>query len=289
MAPRNALGKGLGALIPTDLDDEDGPVFRHVPLDKIEPNKNQPRKHFDEEALVSLTASIRELGVLQPVLLRESDEGVYELIAGERRWRCAQRAGLDEVPAIVRSVSDLTALAEAVVENIHRQDLNPLEEAAAFRQLIEDFELTHEQLATKMGRSRAAISNCLRLLQLPAPVQRLVIERELSAGHARAILAITGRRAQEELANRIISEGLSVRAAENASKGSDAEPQASDKSVTLPKVRDPALLELEELLSERFSTNVSVSMGSGRGRIVIDFADVEDLERVYRILAGTGE
>ncbi len=286
MSPRNALGKGLGSLIPTDLDGDDDSVFRYVATAKIVPNQFQPRKHFDEEALEALTASVKEMGVLQPVLLREVEAGQYELIAGERRWRSAQRAGLDEIPAIVRDVSDVASLAEAVVENIHRQDLNPLEEAAAYRQLLDDFELTHEELAARMGKSRATISNTLRLLQLPAPVQRLVADQQLTAGHARAILAVPERSAQEELAQRIVREGLSVRAAEDAAKPTleVGKPESSAAPVSLPLTRDPALLELEEILSERFATNVGVTVGAKRGKIVIDFADIADLERIYRLL-----
>jgi ParB family transcriptional regulator, chromosome partitioning protein len=286
MSPRNALGKGLGSLIPTEVDGDEDSVFRYVATERIVANQFQPRKHFDEEALEALTASVKEMGVLQPILLREIEDGQYELIAGERRWRSAQRAGLDEIPAIVRDVSDVASLAEAVVENIHRQDLNPLEEAAAYRQLLDDFELTHEELAVRMGKSRATISNTLRLLQLPAPVQRLVADQELTAGHARAILAVPERSAQEALAQRIVSEGLSVRAAEEAAKPTLEVGKGETRSApaSLPLTRDPALLELEEILSERFATNVGVTVGTKRGKIVIDFADIADLERIYRLL-----
>lgn len=295
---RSGLGRGLGSLIPTDVaNDGTERAFVEVPIDQIDPNPNQPRKSFDEEEIEALTASIAELGVLQPVLVRRREDGRYELIAGERRWRAARRAGLTEVPALVRAIDDVTSLAEAVVENIHRQNLNPMEEAGAYRQLLEDFELTHEELATKMGRSRVAITNTIRLLQLPAGVQRLVADGGLSAGHARAILAVPDGREQMKIAQLVVSEGLSVRATEELTRPEPSEPEPSEPETQAPaspgpgrpapasKLRDPALLELEEILSERFATNVSVNMNAKRGRIVIDFATLDDLERIFGLLS----
>jgi ParB family transcriptional regulator, chromosome partitioning protein len=282
------LGRGLGALIPSEAATS-SQAFRHIPIDQIVANPNQPRRHFDEEALDALAASIRMLGVLQPVLVRPSGDG-YELIAGERRWRAARRAGLSDLPAVVREQDDGTALVEAVVENIQRQDLHALEEAAAYRQLLEDFDLTHEALAERVGRSRASITNTLRLLQLPTAVQRLVADRRLTAGHARAVLAVPDPAAQQELANRIVREDLSVRAAEEAARDHLAEDGTARVTTRrAPPVAPPpkaaALLELEERLAEQLSTNVEVTMTGKRGRIVIDFATVDDLERIYRALS----
>jgi ParB family chromosome partitioning protein len=188
VARRSGLGKGLGSLIPTDVTGDRSSALLEIPVAAIEPNPHQPRRHFDEESLAALTASIRELGILQPILVRRLTDDRYELIAGERRWRSARRAGLSTVPAVVRDSTELLSLEQALVENLHRADLNPLEEAAAYQQLIEEFGLTHERLSIRLGRSRAAITNTLRLFQLPPPVQKLVGEGQLSAGHARALL-----------------------------------------------------------------------------------------------------
>jgi ParB family chromosome partitioning protein len=252
----------------------------------VRPNPHQPRHHFDEEALSSLTASIRELGVLQPILVRQVGDGEYELVAGERRWRAARRAGLSVIPAIVRNVSDITSMEHALVENLHRQDLNPLEEAAAYQQLIEDFGLTHEQLSSQVGRSRVAITNTLRLFQLPPTVQRLVADGQLSAGHARALLGTPDRSFQESLARRAVADGLSVRAVEDAVRdrnelgGGAAKVPAS----TASRLRPAGIMELEELLSDHLDTRVKVDMGSRRGKVVIEFATLEDLERIYRAM-----
>lgn len=297
MARQGGLGKGLGALIPATEEATEAATgtYREVPIDAIRPNHYQPRDHFDEEALVSLTASIRELGVLQPVLLREVDDG-YELIAGERRWRSATRAGLATIPAIVRDVDDLGSLAQAVVENIHRQDLHALEEAAAYRQLLDDFGLTHEELGIRLGKSRAAISNSLRLLQLPAAIQRHVVDGTLSAGHARAILGCPTESDQMELAERIIDGGLSVRAAEDAvralmeptstSGGNEFDGRSDDdeQEPTPGATRPAAFLELEQVLAEQLATKVRIQMGARKGRLTVEFADLDDLERLYRII-----
>ncbi len=289
MARRSGLGKGLGALIPSEVASaEAGPLtLTELPVSAISTNPHQPRKGFDEEALASLTASVRELGVLQPVLVRPLDNDKYELIAGERRWRAAKRAGLPSVPAIVREVDDTTSLEHALVENLHRADLNALEEAAAYQQLIEDFHLTHDQVAARVGKSRAAVSNTLRLFQLPPAIQKLVAEGQLSAGHARALLGTPDRAYQEQLARRAVAESLSVRDVEDAvrTRGELAEataPTGAPAESAPRKLRAPGLLELEELFSQYLDTRVSVTAGPRRGKVVIDFADLEDLERIYR-------
>lgn len=305
MARRSGLGKGLGALIPSEVAaaDQDA-TLRELTVSQIAPNPNQPRGHFDEEALASLTASVAELGVLQPVLVRPLGDDRYELIAGERRWRAAKRAGLQAIPAVVRRIEDGASLEQAVVENLHRQDLNPLEEAAAYQQLIGDFKLSHEDVARRVGKSRSAVTNTLRLFQLPPSVQRLVADSQISAGHARALLGTPDRSFQEALARRIAAEQLSVRDVEEAvrDRSGGADPAAdgsgdadssdggapaggSDKAASAGRrLRPPGLLELEELLSDRLDTRVKVSMGSKRGKVTIDFASLEDLERIYRAM-----
>jgi len=292
MARQGGLGRGLGSLIPTDGDGASQGIYREVAIDRIVANKLQPRSHFDEDALASLTASIREIGVLQPVLVREIDDSMFELIAGERRWRSAKRAGLTVIPAIVRSVDDISSLAQAVVENIHREDLHPLEEAAAYLQLLEDFGLTHEELGSRLGKSRAAITNTLRLLQLAPTVQRLVAEGQISAGHARALLGTPDRAVQEALANKIVSEGMSVRAIESAVRDAvavvptDSKETPGVKSGTNPTPgnNSATFLELESVLAETLDTNVRVQMGSKKGRVTIEFANLDDLERIFFII-----
>jgi ParB family chromosome partitioning protein len=281
------LGKGLSALIPPAeapaSATPDGSELRDLPTGLVRPNTYQPRTEFDEEALDSLTASVRELGVLQPVLVRPVGDH-YELIAGERRWRAAQEAGLATVPAIVRDVTDTASLEQALVENLQRQDLTALEEAAAYAQLAEEFQLSQDEIANRVGKSRSAVANTLRLLQLPPSVARLVNERTLSAGHARTLLGLDEPAAIEALAQRVVAEGLSVRATEQAVKKLQAAPAPAEPTEP-PPPRSASLLELEDLLSEHLDTRVHVQMGaSGRGRIVVDFAGLEDLERVYRVL-----
>ncbi|HTN80969.1 MAG TPA: ParB/RepB/Spo0J family partition protein [Acidimicrobiales bacterium] len=288
MARRSGLGKGLGSLIPTAAGGEsagesDG-TYREIPIVEITPNRHQPRARFDEESLVTLTASVREVGVIQPVLVRPTGDGAFELIAGERRWRAAKRAGLTTIPALVRDTDELGAVEQALIENLHREDLNPLEEAGAYQQLIEDFGLTHDELATRVGRSRVAITNTLRLFQLPPSIQRLVGEGRLSAGHARALLGTPDRAYQEALAKRILSEGLSVRAVEEAVRARQGLGDPGTSPPAKPRLRPPGLLELEELLSERLDTRVKVDMGARRGKVVIEFASLEDLERIYRLM-----
>jgi ParB family chromosome partitioning protein len=295
VARRGGLGKGLGALIPAANPESIGGL-EELPVAAIRPNPYQPREHFDEEELASLAESIREVGILQPVLVRATDDG-YELIAGERRWRAARRVGLQNIPALVRDTDDASALEHALVENVHRSDLNVLEEAAAYQQLIEDFGLTHEEVAIRVGRSRTAVTNTLRLMQLPPTVQRLVRDRSLTMGHARALLGTPDRALQESLAKRIVAEGLSVRAVEDALReptvistdddgldqhGPEASP-SSDPAATR-QLRPPGLLELESLLGDHLDTRVKVDMGSKRGRVTIEFSTLEDLERIYKVI-----
>lgn len=290
MERRSGLGRGLGALIPPSVDPPDNTVFQEIPVSSVVANQYQPRTRFDEEALSSLTASVRELGVLQPILVRESSEdGTYELIAGERRWRAARRAGLTTIPAVVRGVDDTLSLEQALVENVQREDLNPLDEAAAYRQLIEDFDLTHEQVATRVGKSRAAITNALRLFQLPPTVQRLVLEGQLSAGHARAVLSTPDRTRQEELARLAVEEGLSVREVESRAKRAPTTRGTAARGAKTSEGRAAPILELENLLGHRLDTRVQIDLGgpSRPGRVVIDFADLDDLERIYRVMTNS--
>jgi ParB family chromosome partitioning protein len=292
VARRSGLGKGLGALIPTETTtSSEGGGLRELPISQISANRYQPRDHFDEETLGSLTESIRSLGVLQPVLVRPVDDG-YELIAGERRWRAAKRAGLQTIPAVVKSdTADVASLEQALVENLHRQDLNPLEEAAAYQQLMEDFGHTQEQVATRVGKSRSGVANLLRLFQLPPSVQQLVGEGRITLGHAKALLATPDRAYQEALARRVVSEELTVRQVEElVRERAELEGQLGDPDDTAsaePKpLRQPGLLELEQLLSDQLSTKVRVDMGAKRGKVLIEFANLEDLERIYRVISG---
>ena len=291
MARRSGLGKGLGALIPNEVVGDRTSALIDIPVVAIEANPFQPRTAFDEDSLAALTASIRAVGVLQPVLVRPTTEGGYQLVAGERRWRAAKRAGLPTIPAIVRDVSDMPSIEHALIENLHRQDLNPLEEAGAYQQLIEDFGLTHEQLSTRVGKSRAAITNTLRLFQLPPSIQKMVGEALLSAGHARALLGTPDRAFQEQLARRTVAEQLSVRAVEDAVRERNELGGSSElsKPSRPSKLRPPGILELEELLSSHLDTRVKVNLGAKRGRVVIEFATLEDLERIYRAMTESSE
>jgi len=284
VARPGGLGRGLGALIPTGVG-EITAGLTDLPISSIRPNPQQPREHFDEEALASLAESIREVGVLQPVLVRATDDG-YELIAGERRWRAARRVGLQTLPAIVRIADDAAMLQQAIVENVQREQLNPLEEAAAYQQLIEDFTFTHDEVATRVGKSRTTITNTLRLLQLPATIQRYLKDGTLRMGHARALLGTPDRAFQEQLARRVVSEDLSVRDVEEAIRAREDTPAArvSEKAQTGRRLRPPGLLELEELLGDFLETRVRITMGPKHGRVQIDFANLEDLERVYRVM-----
>jgi ParB family chromosome partitioning protein len=281
VARRSGLGKGLGALIPAPESGAGG--LEEIPVAAIRPNKYQPREHFDEEALGGLAESIREVGVLQPVLVRPAGDG-YELVAGERRWRAARRAGLQTIPALIRDTDDEASVQQALVENLHRDDLNPLEEAAAYQQLIEDFGLTHEQVGERVGRSRTYVSNLLRLMQLPPAVQRSVKEGRLSMGHARALLGTPDRAFQERLAKRAVEADLSVRDVEEAVRAQQQAPASAAKKQVPSALRPPGLLELEQLLGDQLDTKVRISMSGRRGRVSIDFADLEDLERIYRLM-----
>jgi ParB family chromosome partitioning protein len=276
-----------------------GAVYREVRVDGIRANPRQPRTVFDEEALAELEHSVREFGLLQPIVVRELDEAVpgeggvevtHELVMGERRWRAAQRAGLTHIPAIVRRTADDDLLRDALLENIHRVQLNPLEEAAAYQQLLTEFAVTHEQLAERIGRSRPAITNTIRLLRLPVAVQRRVAAGILSAGHARALLGLEDTAAQEELAARIVAEGMSVRAAEEAvtlARGEDA-PAAKRRAPGRRPLHAPGLQDLAERLSDTYDTRVKVELGQRKGRIVVEFGSVEDLERIARLMGREG-
>ena len=289
MARRSGLGRGLGALIPPEVRADSRSVLQEIPVVAIEPNPHQPRTQFDDESLAALGESIRSLGVLQPVLVRPVGTERFQLIAGERRWRAARRIGLQTIPALIKTVEEQGALEQALVENLQRQDLNPLEEAAAYQQLIEDFKLTHEQVAARVGKHRVTITNTLRLMQLPPAVQRLLKDGHLTSGHARALLGTPDRAFQEALARRVVAESLSVRQIEETVKArseigaSEALAGAAGGRVRA-RLPEPGLRELEELLASRLETRVKVEMGGRRGRVVIEFADLEDLERIYRIL-----
>ena len=296
MARRSGLGRGLSSLIPAEASagatgsPTHAAALISLPVADIVPNRFQPRQAFEEESLAALAASVRELGVLQPVLVRPLEDGHYELIAGERRWRAAKRAGLDVIPALVKEVDDTAALEQAVVENLHRDDLNPLEEAAAYQQLIEEFELTHDQVAGRVGKSRATISNSLRLFQLPPAIQKLLADGQLTAGHAKALLGTPDRAFQELLARRVVAEGLNVREVEEVVRDrASLEAATADGPAPAPTRRprhaDAGLLELEELLADFLETRVAISSGAKRGKLVIEYADLEDLERIYRRIA----
>lgn len=264
----------------------EGGELRDIDVDAIVPNEFQPRQRFDDEALASLTESIRELGVLQPILVRPDGPDLYELIAGERRWRAARQAGLATIPAIVRSTEDQSSLEQAIVENLHREDLNALEEAAAYRQLVDDFGLTQDEVAVRVGKSRSAVSNTLRLFQLAPAIQRMVSEGQLGSGHARAILSLADPAAQLSLAERAATEELSVRAVEDAVRAATSDqdwPDAGSGSAR-KRSKSASALEVERLLGDRLATRVEVIESSGNGRIMIRFADREDLDRIFRLL-----
>jgi ParB family chromosome partitioning protein len=319
---RRGLGKGLGALIPdaprigsqasdgtaqgafganghqqpvgraameeaadSGLRQVAGAYFEEVAVGFITPNPRQPRQTFDEEALEELAASIAEVGLLQPVVVRKLSGESYELVMGERRWRASQQAGLEFIPAIVRETADTDMLRDALLENLHRQQLDPLEEAAAYQQLLDDFGATHEQLAQKVGRSRPHISNTLRLLNLPPVVQKRVAAGLITAGHARALLSLDNPLAQERLAQRIVAEGLSVRSVEEiVSFGDDTSAKQSRKPATSKPVA-PGLRHLSDRLSDLFETRVKVEMGQRKGKIVVEFATIDDLERIVKAMS----
>ena len=291
------LGRGLGALIPSGPelearpDEPAGPQlvagarFAELPLEQIVPNPAQPRTSFDEAALAELVHSIREVGLLQPVVVRETGPDRYELVMGERRWRASQEAGTGTIPAIVRETGDDAMLRDALLENLHRQQLNPLEEAAAYAQLLAEFGATHEELATRIGRSRPQISNTIRLLQLPTPVQRRVAAGVLSAGHARAILGLATPEAQEEMATRVVAEGLSVRSVEEAVSLAQSAP--APDGARRSRAQRPVPAELAEVagrLSDRLETRVKVDLGRAKGKVTIEFASLEDLQRIVEVI-----
>jgi ParB family chromosome partitioning protein len=308
------LGRGLGALIPTtpppsgadapqpgavrtaadahakQLAPVPGARFAEIPVDAIVPNPRQPRQNFDDTALDELRQSIESVGFLQPIVVRETGFDKFELVMGERRWRAAQAIGRELIPAIVRDTRDDAMLRDALLENIHRADLNPLEEAAAYQQLLEEFGATHDELARRIGRSRPQISNTIRLLNLPGPVQRRVAAGVLSAGHARALLALDDAGEQEKLATRIVAEGMSVRATEEAvqlaaSGGANRSTPARRRQTAVPR----AMADLADRLSDRFDTRVKIDVGRSKGKIVIEFGSVDDLERIVGIFGVEGE
>ncbi|MGI9156390.1 MAG: ParB/RepB/Spo0J family partition protein [Marmoricola sp.] len=315
--PRRGLGRGLGALIPTQPEEPvssgdtgtagggrttpvhesdgavDGPhqsapaqvagaYFAELPTSAISPNPRQPRQVFDQDAMAELVHSIDEVGLLQPIVVRARDAGGFELVMGERRWRASQQAGLDTIPAIVRETEDDDLLRDALLENLHRAQLNPLEEAAAYQQLLDDFSCTHDELASRIGRSRPQISNTLRLLRLSPPVQRRVAAGVLSAGHARALLSVDDADLQDRLATRVVAEGISVRGLEEiVSVGDSAGRNARAKS---SRPTAPGLADLADRLSDRLETRVRVQLGRSRGKITIDFASLADLERIMGII-----
>lgn len=308
--PKRGLGKGLGALIPTGpppsvssagqhgppaaagYGDDDlteslaGAYLEELPVGWIVPNPRQPRQVFDEDTLTELAASIEAVGLLQPVVVRKTQGGRYELIMGERRWRACQVAGIDVIPAIVRHTSDDDLLRDALMENLHREQLNPLEEAAAYQQLLDDFNATHEELARRIGRSRPHISNTIRLLNLPPGVQKRVAAGVLSAGHARALLSVEDPVAQEQLAYRIVAEGLSVRAVEEI-VALGAQPVKNPRTQGAKAPVAPGLKDLADRLSDIFETRVKVELGQRKGKIVVEFASLDDLERIVRAMSPT--
>ncbi len=295
---RRGLGRGLGSLIPTAPPAEtaeqqesaaaevpptpEGAYFADLPIGQVSANQVQPRQVFEEEAMAELVHSIREVGLLQPVVVRRTGDTSYELVMGERRWRAAQEAGLETIPAIVRQTDDSDMLRDALLENLHRSQLNPLEEAAAYQQLLEDFSCTHDELASRIGRSRPQISNTIRLLKLSPPVQRRVAAGVLSAGHARSLLAIDDADLQDRLAGRVVAEGISVRGLEEivaVGDRTEQEPQVRRRRPTAP-----GLKELADRLSDRLETRVKVDLGQRKGKITVDFASLDDLRRIVDIM-----
>ena len=287
---KGGLGRGLDALIPTSVIPQDittpsGVVVadrNEIDINLISPNPKQPRTVFDEEQLAELALSIREVGLLQPPVVRSIGNGKYQLIMGERRYRASKLAGLKSIPVIIRQTPDDQLLREALVENIHRSQLNPLEEGAAYQQLLNDFGYTHDELADRLGKSRPAITNTMRLLNLPASVQRRVAAGVLSAGHARALLSLTDEKEIEALANRIVAEGLTVRAVEEIVSTGAAKLKSG--SVKRGKILAPRLKEISDQLSDTLDTRVNVELGKQKGKIVIEFATMEDLERITKLI-----
>ncbi len=287
---RRGLGRGLGSLIPTAAEPDSkathvsplGAYFAEVPIGSVRPNPRQPRTVFDEEAMAELVHSITEVGLLQPVVVRPVGDG-YELVMGERRLRACEEAGMTVIPAIVRQTDDNDMLRDALLENLHRSQLNPLEEAAAYAQMLEDFGCTHEELAQRVGRSRPQISNTLRLLRLSTPVQRRVAAGVLSAGHARALLAVDDVDYQDRLASRVIAEGISVRGLEEIVALGDQDAERAPRQLRR-RPTAPGLTELGERLGDRLETRVKVDLGKTKGRITVEFATMDDLRRIVGII-----
>jgi ParB family transcriptional regulator, chromosome partitioning protein len=288
MTRRPGLGRGLDALLPAQIadDDHDGGGLLELPVTDIDANPNQPRVAFVDESLDELAASIKRLGVLQPLIVRPR-EGRFELIAGERRLRAARRAGLSSVPVVVVEADERGSLERALVENIHREDLNPIEEAAAYRQLIDEGGLTQEQLGTRLSRNRATIANTLRLLELPTSVQGLLVERAITAGHGRALLGLSGNPFQERLARRVAQEQLSVRETEDLVRRYQSMSSPSDRARTSSS-RPPEVAEAQRTLADRLQTRVRVEMGARKGKIVVDFVSLDELDRIVRAIADGG-
>jgi ParB family transcriptional regulator, chromosome partitioning protein len=283
--PNGHQSAGTSTEQSAQMNEVAGARFAELPVSSITPNPRQPREVFEEEAMAELVHSIKEIGLLQPVVVRRVGEDRYELIMGERRWRATRDAGLETIPAIIRDTSDDAMLRDALLENLHRAELNPLEEAAAYQQLLDDFGCTHDELAGRIGRSRPQISNTLRLLRLSPPVQRRVAAGVLSAGHARALVAIEQEEAQDRLAGRVVSEGLSVRALEEIiSVGSGDTDDGSTRRPRTKKPVAPGLVELSNRLSDRFETRVKVDLGKSKGRITVEFASLDDLQRIVDIM-----
>jgi ParB family chromosome partitioning protein len=291
MSQRRGLGRGLESLIPSSpaeaqasgLQEIDGARFAEIPLEQIVANPRQPRQVFDEDHMAELVHSIKEVGLLQPIVVREVGKDRYELIMGERRWRASGKAGLETIGAIVRDTSDEDLLRDALLENLHRSNLNPLEEASAYQQLLEDFGCTHEELADRIGRSRPQISNTLRLLKLSPAVQRRVAAGVLSAGHARALVSVGNPEIQDRLATRVVAEGLSVRALEEiVTVGPESTKRPAVRQS--PKVSAPRLADLAARLSERYDTRVKVDLGRSKGKVTVEFATLEDLERIVQLM-----
>jgi ParB family chromosome partitioning protein len=263
-----------------------GAYFAEIPVQQITPNPRQPRTVFDPDALAELVTSLKEVGLLQPIVVRRTGADAYELVMGERRWRASQLAGFEAVPAIVRQTEDDSMLVDALLENLHRAALNPLEEAAAYDQLLQDFECTHDVLAARIGRSRSQVSNTIRLLKLPPAVQRRVAAGVLSAGHARALLSVEDANAQEHLATRVVAEGLSVRAVEELVAIGEAGKPKKAKRVRAAKRADAALEELATELGDRWDTRVTIQTGRGSGKLIVEFGSPEDLERIVKMMRG---
>jgi len=295
MAKRGGLGRGLSALIPGAPEAGEAPAgLLQVPVNAVGPNPKQPRTKFDDETLAELAASIKEVGILQPIVVRRSGEGTYELVAGERRLRAAKLANLATVPVVLRDSQDSELLREALIENIHREDLNPIELAEAFRQLLEELGLKQEALAERVGVSRSHIANTIRLLALPLEVQQLLTDEKLTAGHARALLALGDAEAMRSLALRVAAEDLSVRHTEEVVRRFLDTPVSTDTPETVVAAvaasgGDPAVAEIEEILSEQLATRVTIQVGTKRGgKVVIEFGSPDDLERIVSEIVGSG-